>query len=104
MTDKRADKQLEPDDEHSDMLPVMFAANQTEAEFYQMLLADADIHAVIDIEKDKRAGQADKGFAVLVSAEVFDEASDVIAAREEIHEHILSGPDDPITLEPLPTP
>lgn len=94
MIDKRADGQLEPDPDYSDLLPVMFAANKAEAEFYQTLLADADIQAVIDIEKDKRAGQPDKGFAILVSAELFDEASDIITAREEIQEHILAGPDD----------
>lgn len=93
MTHKRADGQLEAEPDPSDLLPVMFAANKAEAEFYQTLLADADIQAVIDTETDNRAGQVGKGVAILVRAELLDEASDIITAREEIEEHILAGPD-----------
>ena len=95
MSRKRAERPFEPDRGHSDILPVMFAANRTEAEFYQMLLADAGIQAVIDVEVEDQTGQPGKGIAVLVPAEQLDEASDIITAREEIEEHILAGPEAP---------
>ena len=96
MSRKRAERPLEPDRGPSDILPVMFAANKAEAEFYQMLLADAGIQAVIDVEVKDQAGQPGKGIAVLVQAEQLDEASDIITAREEIDEHILADPESPV--------
>ena len=96
MSRKRADRPLEPDRGPSDVLPVMFAANKAEAELYQMLLADAGIQAVIDVEAEEQAGQPGKGIAVLVPAEQLDEASDIITSREEIEEHILADPEAPV--------
>ena len=95
MSRKGAERPFEPDRGPSDTLPVMFAANRAEAEFYQMLLADAGIQAVIDVEVEDQTGQPGKGIAILVAAEQLDEASDIITAREEIEEHILAGPEAP---------
>ena len=78
----------------SDLVPVVFAANKEEAEFYQTLLADADIEAFIDTDVQGHAVKPDKGIGVLVSAEMLDEAADIITAREELDAHILSGPED----------
>ncbi len=82
----------EPD--YSDPVPVIFAANTDEADFYQTLLADADIQAFVDSDLQGRPPRPDKGIAVLVSAEMLDEASDIITAREEMDAHILAHPED----------
>ena len=78
----------------SDLVPVIFAANTQEAGFYQTLLADADIPAFIDTDAAGRPSRPDKGIAVLVSAEMLDEASDIITAREELDAHILANPEE----------
>ena len=83
---------LEPDS--SALVPVIFAANKAEAEFYQTLLADADIQAAIDTEAEARSGRVGKTVAVMVSPELLDAASDIITVREEMEAHILAGPDD----------
>ena len=82
----------EPD--YSDLVPVIFAANTDEAEFYQTLLADADIQAFIGTDLQGRPPRPDKGIAVLVSAEMLDEASDIITTREELDAYILAHPED----------
>ena len=84
----------EADRGSSELVPVVFAANRVEAEFYQTLLADADILADIDGEGEEQSGQVGKGVPVLVPQERLDEASDVITVREEMEAHILAGPDD----------
>ena len=78
----------------SGLVPVIFAANTQEAEFYQTLLADADISTFINPDVDKGPSRPDKGIAILVSAEMLDEASDIITAREELDAHILASPED----------
>lgn len=93
MTAKRSEPPIDPDPDPSDLVPVMFAANKAEAEFYQTLLADADIQATIDTESHDRIVPG-KGIAVLVPAELLDNASDIITVREQMEEHILAGPDD----------
>ncbi len=94
MGHKPSEQASEPDPRSSDLVPVVFAANRTEAEFYQTLLADADIRADIDTDVDEQSGQVGKGVPVLVPHERLDEASDVITVREEMEAHILAGPDD----------
>src|SRR3972149_4114579 len=95
MARKRVERTKGSEPDPSDFLPVMFAANRAEAEFYQTLLSDANIQAIIDTEAVERTGQRDKGIAVLVPAEQLDEASEIITAREEIEEHILASPEAP---------
>ena len=93
MTSNRPEQSggLEPD--FSGLVPVIFAANKAEAEFYQTLLADADIQAAIDTEAESQTGRAGKGVAVVVPAELLDAAADIITVREEMEAHILAGPD-----------
>ncbi len=93
MSRKPTGRQGESDSNPSDLLPVMFAANRAEAEFYETLLTDAGIQVAIDSEIEDKNGRVGKGIAVLVPAERLDEASDIITAREEIDEHMLSGPE-----------
>ena len=93
MSCKGSEQPCEPSPESSGLVPVIFAANKDEAEFYQTLLADADIQTTIDTDADQRTGQPGKGIAVLVSAELLDDATDVIIVREETEAHILAGPD-----------
>ena len=93
MVGKRSEPPAEPGPDHSDLVAVMYAANRAEAEFYQTLLADADIQVTIDTETKETASPG-KGIAVLVPAELLDTASDIITVREEMEEHILAGPDD----------
>ena len=94
MTNNRPEQSggLEPD--FSDFVPVIFAANKAEAEFYQTLLADADIQSAIDTEAEDQNGRVGKGVAVVVPAELLDAAADIITVREEMEAHILAGPDD----------
>ena len=94
MTSEQSELPSEADSDSSGLVPVVFAANKAEAEFYQTLLADADIHADIDTDADQRTSALPgKGVAVLVPAELLHEASDVITIREEMEAHILAGPD-----------
>ncbi len=93
MTYKESEQPCEPGRESSGLVPVIFAANRAEAEFYQTLLADADIQAAIDTDADQQSGRSGKGVAVLVPAELLDDATDVITVREEMEAHILAGPD-----------
>ena len=95
MTDKESEQPCEPGPESSGLVPVIFAADRAEAEFYQTLLADADIQADIDTDLDQQSVQAGKGVAVLVSVESLDDATDIITVREEMEAHILAGPDGP---------
>ena len=93
MTSDRPEQpgKLEPD--FSGLVPVIFAANKAEAEFYQTLLADADIQAAIDTDAATQTGRVSKGVAVVVPAELLDAAADIITVREEMEAHILAGPD-----------
>ena len=93
MSSKPTERQDESDSAHPELLPVMFAANRAEAEFYETLLTDAGIQVVIDSEIEDKNGRVGKGIAVLVPAEQLDAASDIITAREEIDEHMLSSPE-----------
>ncbi len=93
MTYKGSEQPCESGPESSGLVPVIFAANRAEAEFYQTLLADADIQAAIDTEAEQQTGQSGKGVAVLVPTELLDAATDVITVREEMEAHILAGPD-----------
>ena len=88
----REEDKVPQESDQTDMVPVMFAANRTEAEFYQTLLADADIEAIIGTE-DEPEGTSLKGIPIMVPTDRLNEASDVITARDEMDEHILAGPD-----------
>ncbi len=95
MTYKESEQPREPGPESSNLVPVIFAANRAEAEFYQTLLADADIQADIGTDLGQQSVQAGKGVPVLVSVESLDAATDIITVREEMEAHVLAGPDGP---------
>ena len=94
MVRKQDDPSRSDNPDPLDLVPVIFAANTQEVEFYQTLLADADIPTFIDTDADGLSARTDKGIAILVSAEVLDEASDIITAREELDAHILAHPEE----------
>ncbi len=94
MASQESQQPYEPSPEASGLVPVIFAANRDEAEFYQTLLADADIQAAIDTDDDQQTARPGKGIAVLVSAESLDDATDIITVREEMEAHVLAEPDD----------
>ena len=89
----QSEQPMDPDRDSSELVPVTFAANLAEAEFYQTLLADADIEVHIDSEVEDKSPPPGKGIAILVPADLLDDASEVIMAREEMETHILAGPD-----------
>jgi len=94
MPRKRSKQPTEPEPRLSDLVPVIFAADKAEAAFYKTLLADADIRAVIGTEADDLAANHIGGIAVLVQAELLDDATEIITAREEMEEHILAAPEE----------
>lgn len=54
VTSQESQQPYEPSPESSDLVPVVFAADRVEAEFYQALLADADIQANIDTDEGQQ--------------------------------------------------
>ena len=98
------DEELIPSgDEHDDFVPAVIAHSLGEAEQYRELLADHDIPAVVGAEElerpsDDENGPARKGgishgVPVLVPEALLDEASEVIADREEFDEFQLDAED-----------
>jgi hypothetical protein len=81
-------------DRRTDFVPAVFARSFEEAERYRELLDDHDIPAIIgnDEEDEEKVGKKSKGrgmtrgVPVLVPEVLLDEASEVIADREEIDE------------------
>ncbi|MHC4981881.1 MAG: hypothetical protein ACYTF6_01775, partial [Planctomycetota bacterium] len=92
----RKGKPKKPDDEHEGFVPAVFARDADEAESYTELLNDHDIPAIcgsaeaLDEEDSltKTAGRRGmtRGVPILVPEELLDEASEVIADRENLSE------------------
>jgi len=83
-------------------VPAVFGRNADEADLYRQLLEDHDIPALIGddevldkVQKDaaRRPGMT-RGVAVLVPEAMLDEASEVIADREETEGFSLADTDD----------
>jgi len=77
------------DEAPSDFVPAIFARSVDEAEKYRELLDDHDIPALVGSEdfgnkKDKR--KMSRGVPVLVPESLLDEASEIIAEKEELDE------------------
>ena len=71
-----------------DFVPAVFARSVEEAERYQELLDDHDIPALIG----ENSGGMARGVPVMVPEVYLDEASEIIADREELEEFdILDG-------------
>jgi len=88
----------EPEGEHADFVPAVFARSMEEAEKYRQLLDDHDIPAIIGSAEhgegeDSPPSQSSRGFSrgvpVLVPDALLDEAGEVIADSEESDEFAL---------------
>jgi hypothetical protein len=67
-----------------ELIPVIYARNMTEAEFYRSLLEDQEIRVVIDRDKkSEKTSGLKEGIAVLVSEEDLSEAQDILERRNE---------------------
>jgi len=74
-------------EEKSDFVPVIYARSVDDAETYRSLLEDHDIPAVVGEEaegKEGSAARASRGIPVMVPEVLLDEASEVIADREDL--------------------
>lgn len=82
------------EEEFADFVPAAFARSVEEAEVYRELLNDHDIPAIVGLDEDLKAEDAPKGrrrgmthgVPVLVPEALLDEASEVIADREDADE------------------
>jgi len=85
------------DGESRDFVPAVFARSIEEAEKYRELLNDHDIPAVMGDEEEeddstrrpRRRGMT-RGVPVLVPEALLDEASEIIADREQLEEYEIS--------------
>ena len=92
-------KSGKPRDKHDSFVPAVFARDAEEAVSYSELLRDHDIPAVCGIssaaEKEDGSGEKNQrrgithGVPVLVPEDLLDEASEVIADRENLSEFKL---------------
>ena len=92
------------DDDGTALAPAVFARNAEEAERYCELLADHDILGIVAIDADNDDTEIDddvtkgvgitRGVAVLVEEALLDEASLVIADREDQAEFQFDTDDD----------
>jgi len=95
-------KSKTPDDKSQDFVPAVFAKDAQEAETFSELLKDHDIPAICghgdtkDPAKGPVAAVAGMthGVPVLVPEELLDEASEVIADRENTPEFCLDDDDE----------
>jgi hypothetical protein len=66
---------------HEDYVPVAFVHDQKEAEFYQALLEDHDIPAIIEEETDVNFDALDADIPILVPREQQEDAELIIERR-----------------------
>jgi hypothetical protein len=95
------DQPLTPhDEEYQDFVPAVFARSQDEAERYSELLNDHDIPTIVGAANEDEDGPESggggitHGLAVLVPDALLDEASEVIADRENLAEFGLAGEEE----------
>ncbi len=81
-------KTPEPNKDFHDFVPLLFARNLAEAEFYKSLLEDHDIPVLIEDENIEAIGLPDlaRGVPVLVPDEMLAEAEDILEQRSKIDE------------------
>lgn len=84
----RSEEEFEPiGDEPSQYVPAVYAQSRQEAEYYRELLSDHDIPAVLgeEDEEDKAGSRSrTRGVPVLVPDAFLEEASEIIADREDV--------------------
>jgi hypothetical protein len=97
MPRKRKQRWDDSGDDQAEFVPAVFARSMEEAEDYRQLLDDYDIPAIIGIDDDEpsgrpRGGQGPmtRGVPVLVPQAMLEEASEVIAARDNADEFGLA--------------
>lgn len=90
---KKDEEYIPSDEDDSQFVPVMFARSGEEAERYRDLLEDHGVPAMIGSERDAEAEGASPsgpsmthGVEVLVPEALLDEASEIIADREDLDE------------------
>ena len=79
-----------------EFVPVLFARNLIEAEFYQTLLAEHEIPVLIEDENTESFGLPDigRGVPVLVPDEQLAEAEDILEQREDSDDDSSDNNDD----------
>jgi hypothetical protein len=97
-------KSKTPEDKQNDFVPAVFAKDAGEAESYSELLRDHDIPAICGLdEAQKENGESGKkdrrcrmtrGIPVLVPEGLLDEASEIIADRENLAELGLNAAEE----------
>ena len=99
MPKKKMPRNPQPD-EHGDYVPVLFVRMPAEADEYVELLNDHDIPAVV-ADRDAEEGKPfvvpqspGRGIPVLVPENLLDDASEVIADREDLDEFGEGEEDD----------
>ncbi|MCD4823005.1 MAG: hypothetical protein K8S55_00215 [Phycisphaerae bacterium] len=87
--------------EQEAFVPAVVARNNAEAEVYRQLLEDHDIEAMVGYEElaercdvDGVAGEISHGRPVLVREKYLDEASEIIADREDLDEFESTDDDE----------
>ena len=95
------DKAFDASSEYDEYVTAVVARNRGEAEQYRDLLSDHDIPAVVDEEKLDKTEEATshskgivRGVQVLVPEVLLDEASEVIADREDVEDFGVADEDE----------
>lgn len=82
------EENMESEEESGQYVPAVFAHSAEEAEYYRDLLSDHDIPALVGTDGDEEAEgrRISRGVPVLVPDAFLDEASEIIADREDLDE------------------
>ena len=101
-TDRR--KARKPGDKDKDFVPAVFARDSDDAQSYVALLKDHEIPAIVGAgqtpqesdqpEEAPAARRLTRGVPVLVPDALLDEASEIIADRENLSEYGLTEPEE----------
>lgn len=98
MASKKKGSGKQDNEGHSNFVPVVLARNEEEAMEYQELLGDHDIFATFTmsgndggINADALRSQMSRGIPVMVPDVLLDEASEIIADREDVDEFAVDG-------------
>ncbi len=104
MASKKKGSKKQGDGDNANMVPVVFARNEEEALEYQELLGDHDIPSTFtmsnitnadaeDAEEEDLRSRMSRGIPVMVPEAMLDEASEIIADREDTEEFALDDED-----------
>lgn len=89
------EEDLQSPDETDEFVPAVFSRSRDEAELFRELLNDHDIPAIIgteeNVDDDRRGSEMTHGVPVLVPDVLLDEASEIIADRDDSEEFDIEG-------------